>query len=72
MKYYSTHFVTNGDNFLVLEPEDCTQEQWQKLLDIFGLQEAERIVITEYKVEVYGTPRDIRGNTYEKLKDIHF
>jgi hypothetical protein len=57
MKYLSKHFVSDGVDFLVLEPEDCTQEQWQALLDIFGLVEAERIKITEYKIEAYGVEK---------------
>ena len=57
MKYLSKHFVTDGCDFLVLEPEECTKEQWQLLLDIFGLAEAERIVVNEYKLEAYGTEK---------------
>lgn len=55
MHYFGKQFVTNGDNFLVLEPEDWTEEQYKAFLAIFGLTEAERIVINEYKLEVYGT-----------------
>lgn len=58
MKYMSMQFVTNGGDFLVLEPEDWTPEQYQAFLDIFGLKEAERIVINEYKLEVYGTEKE--------------
>ena len=59
MKYSSKHFVTDGIDFLVLEPEDWSKEQWQAFLDIFGLKEAERIKITEYKLEAYGTEKDV-------------
>lgn len=59
MKYLSKHFVTNGDDFLVLEPEDWTEEQWQAFLDIFGLEKAECIKITEYKLEAYGTEKEV-------------
>ena len=58
MKYFTEHFVTNGDDFLVLEPEDWTEEQWQAFLAIFGLKEAERIVINEYKMEAYGIKKE--------------
>jgi hypothetical protein len=58
MHYFGKQFVTSGDNFLVLEPEDWTPEQYQAFLDIFGLKEAERIVINEYKLEVYGTEKE--------------
>lgn len=57
MKYFGKQFVTNGDDFLVLEPEDWTAEQYKAFLAIFGLTEAERIVINEYKLEVYGTEK---------------
>ena len=58
MHYFGKQFVTTGDDFLVLEPEDWTPEQYQAFLDIFGLKEAERIVINEYKLEVYGTAKE--------------
>lgn len=57
MQYFTEHFVTNGDDFLVLEPEDWTEEQWQAFLAIFGLKEAERIVINEYKMECFGSKK---------------
>ena len=57
MKYMSKHFPTDGCDFLVLEPEDWTPEQWQAFLKIFGLKEAERIVINEYKMEFYGSEK---------------
>lgn len=58
MHYFGKQFVTTGDDFLVLEPEDWTPEQYQAFLAIFGLKEAERIVINEYKLEVYGTEKE--------------
>lgn len=58
MKYFTKHFVTNGDDFLVLEPDDWTKEQWQAFLAIFGLKEAERIVINEYKMEAFGIEKE--------------
>ena len=61
MHYFSTHFKTNGDNFIVLEPEDWTPEQYQAFIKVFGLKEAERIVINEFKLEVYGTEKDNGG-----------
>lgn len=54
MHYISKHFVAD-DNQLILEPEDWTAEQYDAFLRIFGLKEAERIVITEYKIDVYGS-----------------
>lgn len=58
MHYFGKQFVTSGDNFLVLEPDDWSPEQYQAFLDIFGLKEAERIVINEYKLEVFGTEKE--------------
>ena len=58
MHYFGKQFVTDGDDFLVLEPEDWTKEQFQAFLDIFGLKEAERIVINEYKLEVFGSEKE--------------
>ena len=57
MYYFTKDFVTNGDNFIVLEPEDWTEEQFKAFLAIFGLEEAERIRINEFKLEVYGTEK---------------
>lgn len=57
MHYFEKHFVTNRDDFIVLEPEDWTEEQFKAFLDIFGLKEAERIRINEFKIEVYGTDK---------------
>ena len=57
MKYISKHVLTDDCEFLVLEPEDWTPEQYDAFLRIFGLKEAERIVIREYKLEAYGTEK---------------
>lgn len=54
MHYISHHFVAD-DNQLVLEPADWTEEQFDAFMRIFGLKEAERIVITEYRLEAYGS-----------------
>lgn len=56
MKTISKHFVNDGAQELVLEPKDWTKEQFQAFLDIFGLTEAERIVVTEYKIEAETVP----------------
>lgn len=67
MKYTSKHFMTDGCDQLVLKPEDWTKEQYAAFLKIFGLKEAERIVITEYKLEAYGS--DIADDTWDKAID---
>ena len=43
---------------LILEREDCTEEVWSKILTIFGMEEAERIVLSGYKFEAWG----LKGN----------
>lgn len=42
---------------LVLEPEDYTEDEWNTILKIFGMEKADRIVISDYKFEAYGEPR---------------
>ena len=42
---------------LVLEPEDYPGDEWTTILKIFGMEEAERIVISDYKFEAYGKVR---------------
>lgn len=39
---------------LILEPEDYTVDEWSTILKILGMDEAERIVISDYKFEAYG------------------
>jgi hypothetical protein len=45
---------TNG--FFVLELEDWSEAEWATILKLFGLSEAERIVLQDYKVQAYGIP----------------
>lgn len=54
MYYWKTK--AHGDDFLVLEPCDWTAEEWKTILKLFGCVEAERIVVRNYTLEVYGTP----------------
>lgn len=56
MHCISKHFTTDGYNQIVLERDDWTDEQFQTFMDIFGLTEAEKIVITDYKIEAYTKP----------------
>lgn len=46
-------------NQIILEPEDWTKEQWATFLELFDLEEAERIVLSDYTVDIYG-----KQNTY--------
>ena len=43
---------------LILEPEDYPGEEWTTILKIFGMKDAERIVVSDYKLEAYGIPKD--------------
>lgn len=48
-------------NQIILEPEDWTYEQWCTFLELFDLKEASRIVLSEFKVEAYGTLNTYAG-----------
>lgn len=54
MQYFSCN--PTKYEFLVLEPEDWSEEEWKTILKLFGCVEAERIVIRDYKMQAYGTP----------------
>ena len=57
MKTISKHFVSDESSQLVLNPRDWSHEQYRAFLDIFGLSEADEIVIQEYRIETHGTER---------------
>ena len=44
-------------NQIILEPEDWTKEQWATFLELFDLIEAERIVLSDFTVDIYGTAK---------------
>ena len=44
---------------LILEPEDHTEEEWSTILKIFGMKEADRIVLSSYTLEAFGVPETI-------------
>ena len=48
------------EEMLILEPEDYSRDEWTTILKIFGMEEAERIVISNYKFEAYGKPIELR------------
>ena len=54
MYYWKTKAY--DDDFLVLEPCDWTADEWKTLTKLFGCVEAERIVVRDYTLEVFGTP----------------
>lgn len=41
---------------LILEPEDYSSDEWATVLKIFGMEKAQRIVVSNYKFEAYGKP----------------
>ena len=52
---------------LILEPEDYPGDELLTILKIFGMEEAERIVISDYKFEAYGKVRvAITAEQWEK------
>lgn len=55
MKYIDKYFTSKTDEQIILEPEDWAPEQYEAFLQLFGLKEAERIVIHEYKIEAYAS-----------------
>ena len=56
MNYISKHFTTDGYNELVLEAKDWAEEQFNAFRKIFDVEDAERIVISDYKLEAWGKP----------------
>lgn len=56
MYYISKHFTTDGYNQLILEQNDWTEDQFDAFKQIFGLDDAGRIVISEYKLEAWRKP----------------
>lgn len=64
MKYMTKSFVTNGDDFIVLEPEEWSEEQYKAFCQVFGLKEADRIVIREFKLEAYAA--ELSEDDWEK------
>ena len=57
MDYLQISGSLERGNQLILEPEDWTEEQWKTFLELFDLVEAERIVLSDFKVDIYGTPK---------------
>lgn len=53
MSIISKHFTADNYNQLVLNKEDWEPLAWTAFLAIFGLTEAEKIVVSEYKVEAF-------------------
>lgn len=59
MHYFQVNASRERGTQIILEPEDWTEEQWATFLEVFGLIEADRIVLSDCGIEVFGTPRAI-------------
>lgn len=57
MEYIQLEGNLHKGNQIILEPEDWTEEQWKAFLDIFDLEVASRIVLSEFKVDIMGTQK---------------
>ncbi len=45
---------------LILEPIDWSREEWAMIEKIFGMEKAERIVISDYKFEAFGKKKEYK------------
>lgn len=57
MDYFQINLARERGTQIILEPEDWTESQWALFLELFDLVEAERIVLADCMIEVYGTPK---------------
>ena len=57
MDYIQISGGLSTQNQIILEPEDWTESQWNTFLELFDLVEADRIVLSDYKVDIYGTAK---------------
>ena len=53
MSIISKHFTADNYNQPILNKEDWEPLAWTAFLAIFGLTNAEKIVVSEYKVEAF-------------------
>lgn len=51
---------------LILEPEDYPGDEWSTILKIFGMKKAERIVISNYKLEAWGVGEPITDEQWDE------
>lgn len=55
---YIQRFYSEAWEQLILEPEDYSEDEWKTILKIFGMEEAERIVISDYTFEACGREKN--------------
>lgn len=53
---------------LILEPADYSREEWATILKVFGMEYAERIVISNYMFEAIGKLKEDEEHTSHDLK----
>lgn len=58
MKKRKTRYSQENFSQLILEPEDWSEDEWATILKVFGMEEAERIVLSDYTLEAYGTKKE--------------
>ena len=61
MDYFQITGNLKSGNQIILEPEDWTVTQWKTFLELFDLEEADRIVLSDFTVDIYGTPNKYAG-----------
>lgn len=54
MNHISKCFTGDDKYQLVLEQENYSEYVWKAILDIFGLTDTDKIVISEYSLEAWG------------------
>lgn len=58
MDYFQINSSRERGTQIILEPEDWTESQWATFLELFDLVEADRIVLADCTIEVFGTPKE--------------
>lgn len=53
MSCISKHFTADNCNQIILEQENYSEYVWNTLLGIFDLPAADKIVISEYKLDAW-------------------
>lgn len=48
------HIKEQISEMLILDPVDYSDDEWNTILKIFNLKEAERVVISDYTFEAFG------------------
>lgn len=57
MDYIQLTGNLTAGNQIILEPEDWAESQWNTFLELFDLEEASRIVLSDFKIDIWGTQK---------------